>query len=211
MTFEEPSRNPQDLTFGDVFSSRQLKLNHACRCLEIPRAVLPAPALRSRQGIVSHARNACPAPASINALMRGRWKVHEFFFGQPIVSSIFGAVREERAVWTDGCGDEWLGPADAIRFICPEFIPRFDGKVDGFLEQGKRLRFIQAAFHEAFDGGLITGGDGAVRAGFEVIEMELPYCLGLLEQNLCRPQVIFQVVAAASSSVASAPSITRAG
>ena len=72
-----------------------------------------------------------------------------------------------------------------------------DGKPHGFFDQVNGLFFAQAAFHKPFHGGLIAGCDNAIRTGFEVIVMELLDGFGLFQQDLCGPQLILQVVAAA--------------
>ncbi len=194
MTFEQFHAVCEDLSLGDVCFVARGKTEPGGDIWKFPEQFCQRLRFDQRRDRFTR-QNIC---ARFDQGFQARAvKIHEFFFGQAIIPAIFGAICEERTVWSDGGGDEWFDSPDAVRFVRPEFVTRGDGKVDGFLEQGIRLAFVQSAFHEAFERGLITGGDGAVRAGFEVVVVELLDGFGFFKQDLCRPQVIVEVEAAA--------------
>lgn len=68
---------------------------------------------------------------------------------------------------------------------CPpgrqELISRLTGELDGLPEERFRCFFLKAAGHESLHGRLIAGGDDAVGAGLQIVEMDVPDEIGIFQ------------------------------
>ena len=112
---------------------------------------------------------------------------------QPVVAAVFRTVGQIGAVRAHRTGDQ---QRRRLRVCGQIIVARALRQLHAFGDQRQRLILIQAAAQEALRRGLITGGDGALGAGVEIIEVYLIDKLGIFNQHLGRPQRIGQIAAA---------------
>jgi hypothetical protein len=112
------------------------------------------------------------------------------------VAAVFRAVGQHGTVRPHRGSHQGFAPAGAVERVRPEGVAGFAGQLDGTAHQVRRLVVVQTPPRERFKGGLVAGCGGHVGTREEIVQVDLPDQVGLLDQQLGRPQRVLEVGAA---------------
>ena len=114
--------------------------------------------------------------------------MEELVEGARVVAMKLRAIREGRAKWTDGCGDQGVVFGRRAEVDAGLLCNR-----DGTTESGFGVGGGDASVFESGEGDLITGGDEALGADFEVGVVDAGNLLGVIEENAGGPEGVVNV------------------